>query len=151
MSYDFQYCQKIVVFRHNFQEVLLAKRKGENDFDAMYSFIGGKMESTDTSIVSGLTREKNEEVGGNFKIKIYLDYSVNYFYVKNDGHPMILPHYLAEYESGEIVLSDEYSDYRWVKTNELASFEPKIYTVEEMVNKLLKLRLNVSELNYQII
>ncbi len=61
-KYNFQYCQKIVVFRNNNTEVLLAKRKGENDYDGTFSFIGGKMETTDNNPVEGMRREKNEEV-----------------------------------------------------------------------------------------
>ena len=56
--YLFQNCQKIVVFKDNNTKVLLAKRKGENDFEGVYSFIGGKMETTDDSIIKGIQREK---------------------------------------------------------------------------------------------
>jgi hypothetical protein len=43
----FQYCQKIVVYSQDGQSVLLCKRKGEADFDSVFSFIGGKMERSD--------------------------------------------------------------------------------------------------------
>lgn len=38
--------------------VLLAKRRGEADYDGVFSFIGGKLESTDGGLVQGLRREK---------------------------------------------------------------------------------------------
>jgi len=41
--------------------VLLAKRAGEADYDGTWSFIGGKMETTDATLVAGMQREKNEE------------------------------------------------------------------------------------------
>lgn len=151
MGYNFEYCQKIVLFRNNFSEVLLAKRKNENDFNGIYSFIGGKMETTDDSIIAGLQREKNEEIGAAVKIKIFLDYSVNHFYVKKSGASMILPHYPAVYQSGEIVLNDEYSDYQWVKINELENFEPKIFTIYPITLKLIKLIQAIPDLEAQII
>ena len=70
-KYNFQYCQKIVVFSKEVDKVLLCKRKGEADFDGTFSFIGGKMETTDGAILEGLRREKNEEVGEGFKVCIY--------------------------------------------------------------------------------
>ena len=79
----FHYCQKIVIFSEDLQSVLLCKRKDEKDFDGIFSFIGGKMETTDKDILEGLKREKEEEIGANAKIKIYTkfttqeEYSVN--------------------------------------------------------------------------
>lgn len=138
-KYGFQNCQKIVVFRKNNTEVLLARRKGENDFDGVYSFIGGKMETTDGGILDGLKREKDEEVGENFKIKIYPIFNTMNYFIKKDGNFMVLPHYYARYESGEIKLNEEYSYYKWVEVEKLAEFEPKIPTVEIMAKNLLRL------------
>jgi ADP-ribose pyrophosphatase YjhB (NUDIX family) len=138
-KYAFQNCQKIVLFRKNNTEVLLAKRKGENDFDGIYSFVGGKMEITDGGILEGLKREKNEEIGENIKIKIWPVFNTMNYFVKKDGSHMVLPHYYARYESGEIKLNDEYEDYKWVEVSKLADFEPKIETVELMVKNLLRL------------
>jgi ADP-ribose pyrophosphatase YjhB (NUDIX family) len=136
-KYSFQNCQKIVVFSRSGEEVLLCKRKGEADYDGTFSFIGGKMETSDQSILDGLRREKNEEVGEGFKIRIFTTYSINLFFVKKDGSRMILPHYFAMFEEGEIDLSDEYSEYRWVKVDDLVSFEPKIANIPDTVAKLL--------------
>ena len=122
-KYGFQNCQKIVVFRKNNTEVLLARRKGENDFDGVY----------------GLKREKDEEVGENFKIKIYPIFNTMNYFIKKDGNFMVLPHYYARYESGEIKLNEEYSYYKWVEVEKLAEFEPKIPTVEIMAKNLLRL------------
>lgn len=136
----FQYCQKIVLFNDALDAVLLAKRKGEADYDGVYSFVGGKMENSDTSFVEGLRREKNEEIGLQASVEIYPTLSVNEYYVKNSGQAMVLPHHFAVYRGGEIILNDEYSDYVWVPVSEIASFEPKIETVQPIVEKLLKLR-----------
>jgi ADP-ribose pyrophosphatase YjhB (NUDIX family) len=138
-KYSFQNCQKIVLFRKNNSEVLLAKRKGENDYDGIYSFVGGKMETTDGGILEGLKREKNEEIGEDIKVKIWPTFNTMSYFVKKDGNFMILPHYYARYESGEVKLNDEYEDYKWVEVKKLTEFEPKIPTVEPMIKNLLRL------------
>jgi ADP-ribose pyrophosphatase YjhB (NUDIX family) len=144
-KYAFQNCQKIVLFRKNNTEVLLAKRKGENDYDGIYSFVGGKMEIIDGGILEGLKREKNEEIGNDIKIKIWPVFNTMNFFVKKDGSHMVLPHYYARYESGEIKLNEEYSDYKWVEVSKLADFELKIETVELMVKNLLRLVNSIKE------
>ncbi len=150
-KYNFQYCQKIVVFSRDKTKVLLCKRKGEEDYDNMFSFIGGKMETDDISIIEGLKREKNEEVGKMFKIKIYPLFSFNLLFKKKEGNSMVLPHYLAIYENGKINLNEEYSDYQWIEINKLKDFEPKIPTIPEAVNNLLKLEKIVEEKEFILI
>lgn len=136
----FQVCQKIVVLNEDCSEVLLARRKGEADLDGIFSFIGGKLETTDGGIINGLKREKNEEIGTDAQISIYPIISYNAYYVKKDGNNMVLPHYFAMYRDGEIVLNDEYSEYKWVKLNELSEFQPKVDTVEPAVEQIIRLK-----------
>ncbi|KKU15084.1 hypothetical protein A3I34_02500 [Candidatus Jorgensenbacteria bacterium RIFCSPLOWO2_02_FULL_45_12] len=138
-KFDFQYCQKIVVFSKDANSVLLCKRKGENDYDGVYSFIGGKMENNDGSFIHGLQREKNEEVGEEFKIEIYPFFTTNAIFKKKSLELMILPHYYARHLGGEIKLNEEYSDFQWVAVKDLKTFEPKIPTIPDMVDRILKL------------
>lgn len=149
--YNFQYCQKIVVLSKDKSKVLLCKRKGEVDYDGIFSFIGGKMEITDISIIEGLKREKDEEVGVNFRVMLYPKFSLNFLFKKKDGNYMILPHYLAIYESGDINLSEEYSEYKWVEVASLDEFEPKISNISEVVNELLRLEKIANENEFVLI
>ncbi|MEV4238941.1 NUDIX domain-containing protein [Nocardia sp. NPDC049737] len=129
----FQYCQKLVVIDPATDSVLLARRKGEADYDGVYSLIGGKMETTDGSILDAIRREKEEEIGKAAIIAIAENLSYNVLFKKKDGNSMILPHFYAEYEGGDIELDEEYSDYAWVPVGELDSFEPKIDTIPAAV------------------
>lgn len=149
-KFDFQYCQKIVILSADKTKVLLCKRQGEADYDGDFSFPGGKMEIADASIILGMQREKDEELGVNFKIKLLTSYSVNVYFTKNDGSAMILPHYLAIHQSGEVELSEEYSKYQWVDLEELNDFEPKIGNIPETIEILLPL-LSVSNVIYEVI
>jgi ADP-ribose pyrophosphatase YjhB (NUDIX family) len=150
-KYNFQYCQKIVVFSQDFTKVLLCKRKDEADYNGVYSFIGGKMEATDEDIITAIQREKNEEVGENFKVKIYTEFSNNLIFKKKSGDYMILPHYLAIHVGGDIQLNEEYSEYQWVNITDLEQFEPKIKNIPESVNKLLKLKTIMGDKNLKVI
>lgn len=138
-KYCFQNCQKIVLFSNDNSQVLLAKRKSENDYDGVFSFIGGKMEITDIDLIDGMRREKNEEIGENCKILLYPVYSANHYYIKKDGSRMVLPHYYAKYIGGEILLNDEYSEFRWVSISDLYKLEPKIPNIPEYAKRLLSL------------
>ncbi|WP_433715380.1 NUDIX hydrolase [Nocardia sp. CA-084685] len=129
----FQYCQKLVVIDPVTDSVLLARRKGEADYDSVYSLIGGKMETTDGSILDAIRREKEEEIGKAAIIAIAEALSYNVLFKKKDGNSMILPHFYAEYQGGEIELNDEYSDYLWLPKHQLESFSPMIETIPEAV------------------
>lgn len=128
----FQYCQKLVILSNDKTKVLLAKRKGEADYDGTYSFIGGKMETTDESIVAGMKREKDEEIGPNAKVKILPNETYNLLFRKKDGNSVILPHVAGLFVSGEISINEEYSDYKWLSISELDKFEPKIENIPEL-------------------
>jgi ADP-ribose pyrophosphatase YjhB (NUDIX family) len=136
----FQYCQKIVLFSESGDAVLLARRKGEADFDGTFSFIGGKMETTDGGIAEGIKREKTEEIGKDAEVYVYTRVSYNEYFIKASGQAMVLPHYYAEYRGGEIELNDEYSEYAWVKLSELHDFQPKISTIEPAALKALDIK-----------
>jgi len=150
-KYNFQYCPKIVVFSGDLKKVLLCRRKGENDYDGVFSFIGGKMEISDKDLLSAMQREKNEEVGKNFKIKIYHKFSNNIIFKNKNGAYMILPHYFAKHIEGEVELNNEYSEYKWVDINDLETFEPKIENIPGSVKTLLALARTIKEEDLEIL
>jgi 8-oxo-dGTP pyrophosphatase MutT (NUDIX family) len=122
----FQYCQKLVILSQDKTKVLLAKRKGEADYDGTYSFIGGKMETTDESLLAGMQREKNEEIGPDAAVQVLPSETYNVLFRKQDGNSIVLPHIAGVYLSGDIQINEEYSEYAWVPIGELEAFEPKI-------------------------
>ena len=130
---NYQYCQKIILFSEDLQSILLAKRKGEQDYDGVYSLVGGKMEHGDASFVAGLKREKDEEIGNAAMVDICPFVTYNAMFQKKDGNFVVLPHYIARFAGGHIQLNDEYSEYQWVKIDALRDFEPKIANIPEVV------------------
>jgi len=136
---NFQYCQKIVVFDKE-DRVLLAKRKGEADYDGTFSFIGGKMEVADGGILEGVRREKQEEIGHRAILLAAPHLSFNVYFTKSDGSAMILPHLYAEYVDGPIELNEEYSEYQWVPIADIDNFEPKIETIPSAIKYAKRLQ-----------
>lgn len=137
-NYLFQYCPKLIVFNEDKSKILLAQRKGEQDYDGIYSFIGGKIETTDADIIAGIKREKTEEVGTNARILFSPQPIYNAFFRKKDKSSMVLPHHIAIYKGGDIVLNEEYSNYKWIPISELNEFSPKIETITTAVNWALR-------------
>jgi len=150
-KYSFQICQKLVVLSKNKTKALLCQRKGEVDMDGIFTFIGGKMETSDKNIVDGLKREKDEELGENFKVFLYPTFSWNTMYRKKDGNFMTLPHYLGIHTEGGITLNEEYSQYQWVGLDRLKDFEPKVANIPETVKKLLRLEKISEKSEYVLI
>lgn len=149
--YSFQYCQKVVLFSKDGLSVFLARRKGEADYDGVYSFVGGKMETNDGGLIAGLQREKNEEIGTDIKIKICPTVSYNTYFTKKDGSAMVLPHYIAVHESGEVVLNEEYSDYMWVTLTELSTFGPKISNIDPITAWAVRIKTVLNAEDFVVI
>jgi hypothetical protein len=61
---------------------------------------------------------------------------------------MVVPHYIAFYKSGEIQLSDEYSNYKWVNIDKLDAFKPVIDTVPKITKEFLNLLPSFSDKNF---
>lgn len=140
-QYLFQFCQKLVVFSADRHSVLFARRRGEADFDEYWSLIGGKLERTDGGILEGIRREKDEEVGVDFRVRVAPMFSCyNVHYLKKSGVHMILPHYVAVHEGGDVALNqEEYSDYKWVALSELDDFGPKVDNTSSVVENAQRL------------
>lgn len=129
------------MFSKDRSQVLFAKRKGEQDYDGVFSFIGGKTEITDESLLAGLKREKDEEIGPGARVKICWNKSCyQVLYRKKDGNSMVLPHHVALFEGGRITLNpDEYAEYQWVSVADIPTFEPKIGTSTDAVTEAMRL------------
>jgi 8-oxo-dGTP pyrophosphatase MutT (NUDIX family) len=137
-DFFFQYCQKLIILSPDKQSVLLAKRKGEADYDETYSFIGGKMETTDKTLLEGMKREKDEEIGQEAVVAVLPNESYNLLFRKKDGTSVVLPHIAGMFVSGNIELDEEYSDYQWVSLADLESFEPKIDNIPQLTKWALE-------------
>ena len=141
----FQYCPKLSVLSNDKKSVFLCRRKGEQDYDGIFSMIGGKMEHADEDILRAIEREKNEEVGQKFKVMVFPKISVDIDFSKKDGSKMILPHFMAYHISGTPILSEEYSENIWVPLDQLEHFEPKISNIFWITELLIKATKDIAQ------
>lgn len=131
----FQYCPKLIIFSADRSAVLLAKRKGEADYDGTFSFVGGKSETTDGRLLAAIKREKTEEIGSAAKVKVCWTMSCfQAWFQKASGQSMVLPHHVAIYQGGDIQLNEgEYAEFRWVPIAELDALMPKVENIPAAV------------------
>jgi len=130
-------CQKICIYNESDNTILLCKRHGEEDFDGVFSFPGGKMDDADKTMEDGIKRELLEELGGDLNYDLRMNIAINKEYTRKDGEYMVLPHYLAIYKGGEIEINQqEYSDYTWVGLEEVDDINC-IPNIKEIAQELI--------------
>ena len=93
------------------ERLLLIKRR-PNDVHkpGQWDIPGGRLEAGESPFL-GLQRETNEEVG--IEIEIVMPLDVHYF-IRDDGQQITLMIFLCKPKSGEIKLSEEHSEFKWI-------------------------------------
>lgn len=94
-----------------------ATQRGYGEFEGMWEFPGGKIESGESSVVA-LKREIQEELGIDISIDKFLcttEYDYSSFH-------LTMHCYLCSIEAGEIELR-EHKSARWLRPEELGSVE----------------------------
>ena len=119
-------------------------------FPNQWTVPGGKLESKDykdrkkdTSVhwynvlESVLRREILEEVGLEIK---NIKYLTSLTYIRPDNIPTLILSLFADHHGGEVNLSDEMQDYKWINFEEAKNYDliEGIYEELEMLNNLLK-------------
>lgn len=131
---------------------LIAKRsEKEKAFPGKWTVPGGKLEVADyknrpVDTLSGqwynifesiLHREALEEVG--LKIK-NIKYLTDLVFIRPDGIPTVVISLFADYDSGEVTLCPDLTDYKWVTLEEAKNYDliDGIYDELEMLSAHLK-------------
>lgn len=132
---------------------LIAKRAAtEKAFPGKWTVPGGRLETSDYSnrqydtsegkqwynvIEDLIKREVKEEVN----LEIYgLGYVTSLVFIRPEGIPTLIISLYANYKSGEIKLSDELEEYKWVSLEEAKNYDliDGIYHEMEILNNYLK-------------
>lgn len=130
---------------------LIARRAPtEKAFPNRWTVPGGKVEMNDYArrpkdshdawyniFEDVLRREVTEET--NLKIK-NIRYLTNCVFIRPDNVPAVVVSLFADYDSGEVKLSEDLTEYKWVDLEEAKNYDliSGIYEELEMVKKQLK-------------
>jgi len=130
---------------------LITKRSPkEKAFPGLWTVPGGKLEVSDyislpkdTSehwyniVEKILSREIMEET--NLKVKNYR-YLTSLSFIRPDKIPALILSFYADYDSGELKLCEDLTEYEWVSLEEAGKYEliEGIYEEIEMLDKILK-------------
>jgi len=130
---------------------LIVKRSNkEKAFPGLWTVPGGKLEQSDyvnnpkdtgdswyNILEKVLEREVKEETGLNIRNFRYL---LSLAFIRPDNIPVTVNSFYCDYDSGDIGLSDELVDYKWVSIDELGQYSliSGIREEIEMVDKQLK-------------
>ncbi len=114
MEGKFMVAANAVIFNKN-GEILIVRRNKETDQSPdKWDTVSGRLKQDIKSVEKELLREIEEELGKDFKCKIIAPISTYNFYRGGDkSKELVGIDYYCEYTSGDIVLSDEHSDYMW--------------------------------------
>ncbi len=129
--------QKVLFYDELQKKFLLLKIGNSDGFFAKkygaWEIAGGKIEQKDTTLEGALQREVMEELGLiNYKILSIVS-TQEVFY--GDGSKIIFLNYLAKYEGGEIKISDEHIEYRWLTAEDIISGKEYGDWIKNLVKK----------------
>lgn len=108
------------IIRRNDGKILVLKRSGDDDHKpGVWETAGGGMDHEETPQES-LQREILEETG--LTVKIGQPFNV-FTFKKDTGEFKVGITFLCEHVGGEVKLSHEHSDFRWIDPKEFAQME----------------------------
>ncbi len=117
-------------------KILVLKRSDTDDHrPGVWETVGGGMDKEE-SPQEALLREITEETG----LVVSVSSPFNVFAFKKDtGEFKVGITFLCEYVSGEVKLSDEHSEYRWIDAKEFAQLE-SVPSLHEEIDRYAKLQ-----------
>lgn len=122
------------IIRRNDGKILVLKRSNKDDHKpGVWETVGGGMDKEE-SPQEALIREISEETG----LLVNVGSPFNIFTFKKDtGEFKVGMTFLCEYVGGEVTLSDEHTEYRWIDPKEFSEMESVASLHEEIARYAL--------------
>ena len=111
--------QKAFIINAN-KEILILKRQNSEVYNDLWDVPGGKLEEGNT-LLEALTREIREETGLKLE-KIIAILSTSKFQGQAADKPIIFRNIYLVKAGGDVVISNEHREYRWVKAESLHEY-----------------------------
>ncbi|NHJ47245.1 MAG: NUDIX domain-containing protein [Asgard group archaeon] len=121
-------------------KILVLRRSPEKDFGANYwEIITGRLEEEEHPEI-GTLREVEEEVG--LKAEVIMPVYSSFFYRGGKEFPMVFIVYWCKYLEGEVKISWEHTEYKWLSLDEAIN-EPKLKLFSGVFKNIKKLKEHV--------
>lgn len=119
MHMQYLICVKGIITRSD-GKILVLKRSAQDDHaPSIWETVGGAMDTEETP-QTALEREIKEETG----LTVAVLNPFNVFTIKKDtGESKVGITFLCNYISGEVMLSEEHEEYRWIHPDEFATMK----------------------------
>ncbi|MHA1461494.1 MAG: NUDIX domain-containing protein [Candidatus Heimdallarchaeota archaeon] len=110
-------------------QVLVLRRSAEKDVGAnLWEVVTGRLEAEENPEI-GILREIEEEVG--LKAEVVMPINTKFFYRGGKDFPMILISFWCRYLSGEVKISCEHSEFKWMKIDDAINNSDMHFFTEE--------------------
>jgi 8-oxo-dGTP diphosphatase len=114
--------------------LVVKRHAGEVAYPGKWAFPGGKVEKGQT-LMEALRREVQEEVG--LEIEDSKRLIKDFTFVRPDGHNVVGLCFSVIAKPGDVVISKDFDDFRWITPEELSSLD-HIEGMEEEVSRAFK-------------
>lgn len=102
-------------------QYLVLRRSPEKDVGGnIWEFITGRLEEEEDPAI-GVLREVKEEV--DLDVEIIMPINTSFFYRGSKDFPMVFIVYWCRYLKGEVKLSWEHTEYKWISLDEAINSE----------------------------
>ena len=102
-------------------QYLVLRRSPEKDVGAnLWEFVTGRLEEEEDPAI-GVLREVKEEVDLN--VEVIMPINTSFFYRGSKEYPMVFIVFWCRYIKGEVKLSWEHTEYKWVSLDEAINSE----------------------------
>ncbi len=129
--------QKAFIVNSN-KEILILKRQNSEVYNDLWDVPGGKLEEGD-SLLEAITREIREETGLQLE-KIITILSSSKFQGQASDKPIIFRNIYLVQAKGNVVISNEHLEYRWVRALDLGNY---IFGNDKDLQEVLKQLPNI--------
>ena len=123
-------------------QFLILKRSPDKDFTpSTWEPVTGRLESDEDPKV-GIIREIEEEA--NLKAEVLMPIETGFFYRGGKEFPMVFIIYWCKYLDGEVKLSWEHTEYKWLTLEEILA-EPNMELFHPAYKKISQFQKSLSE------
>lgn len=127
-------------FIFNGDKILITRRSAERDHDPnLWECVSGRFNQNFDTVEKELLREIAEELGKDIQVAIISPISLYHFYrADRNTDEMVGINFICEYIQGDITLSHEHSEYKWILPEEMHQYntDDKMITDINHVSKM---------------